>query len=282
MQNDDPLILAFCDDVFFLPRIEDASRALGFRFHAVGHESELGIEGEPVKRQVYLTEPLEGPEASLIRFLVDDRPALMLVDTANRSLPWRNWIHVIKTSAATRRIPIIAFGAHIDQETLQRASAAGADLTISRGRLQASLAKLINAWASVPDREAVAEACKGRLSDKGRLGVDLISQGEYYQAHEVLETAWQTSDGAQSYLLRTLLQVAVCYYHIERGNIRGARKLLLRMVQWIRPLPSVCMGVDVEGLRQNISALRSALEESDGTATPESLKQLLAPIPFIL
>lgn len=281
MQSDTPLILTFCDDIFFLPRIEDATRALGFRFKAFGRASELGIDGDSVKRQVHLTEPLEGPDATLIRSLVDDRPALILIDTANRSLPWQNWIHVIKTSAATRRIPIIAFGAHVDQVTLQSAGAAGADLTISRGRLQASLAKLITEWAAVPDRQAVDEACKGVLSDNARQGIELISQGEYYQAHEVLEIAWRRSEGAQSYLLRTLLQVAVSYYHIEGGNIRGARKLLLRLAQWIRPLPPVCMGVDVQALRQNLSALRAVLEESDGKVTPDALKQFLAPIPLI-
>ena len=109
-----PLLLTLCDDLFFLPRIEDAAIALGYRFKAIAAESELGIVGNTVRREVHLTEPLIGPDAILLQHLVDDRPALILIDTANQQIPWRNWIHVIKTSAATRRIPIIAFGAHVN------------------------------------------------------------------------------------------------------------------------------------------------------------------------
>jgi hypothetical protein len=44
--------------------------------------------------------------------------------------------------------------------------------------------------------------------------------------------------------------VAVAYLQIERGNYRGAVKMFLRMRQWFAPLPDVCRGVDVAGLRE--------------------------------
>ena len=276
-----PLLLTLCDDLFFLPRIEDAAGALGYRFKAIAATSDLGIEGDPIRRTIHLTEPLQGPDAVLLQFLVDERPALIILDTASLVLPWRNWIHVIKTSAATRRIPIIAFGSHVDKNTLTDASKAGADLTISRGRLQASLADLITEWAAIPDIESIQKVCDQPLSDQALQGIALIDEGNYYQAHEVLEAEWQRSEGAAVYLLRSLLQIAVTYLHIERRNLRGAMKMLLRVKQWMAPLPSVCRGVDVDGLRASTTALRTALERNSFVGEGDEFRKFLLPIQLV-
>src|SRR3989304_19364 len=64
-------------------------------------------------------------------------PSLILFALTNTTTPWEGWIQVLKTSAATRRIPIAAFGPHVEHEPLERARAAGADLVLSRGGLHA-------------------------------------------------------------------------------------------------------------------------------------------------
>jgi len=46
-------------------------------------------------------------------------------------------------------------------------------------------------------------------------------------------------------LYRAILQVGIAYYQIERGNHRGALKMLLRSVQWLAMLPDRCQGIDV-------------------------------------
>jgi predicted metal-dependent hydrolase len=280
MREKGPLVLTLCNDLFFLPRIEDGARALGYRFKAISHKKELGIEEVGIKREVHLTEPLEGPDATFLHSLVAERPALIIIDTASENLPWRNWIHIIKTSAATRRIPILAFGSHVNKDPLLDASAAGADITVSRGRLQASLAELINEWASSPDDAAIQEACLQSLTDDAKHGIRLIAEGEYYQAHEILETAWENAIGAEKYLLRSLLQVSVAYLHIQRGNLRGAMKMLLRLSQWISPLPSECQGIDVNALRENLVELRTTLENTDLSGDGKGLHRFLMPIPW--
>jgi predicted metal-dependent hydrolase len=276
-----PLLLALCDDIFFLPRIDDVAVALGYRFKTISTKSDIGIDGDPIQREIHLTEPLSGPDAVLIRYLVDERPALIFIDTASQILPWRNWIHVIKTSAATRRIPMIAFGAHVDKQTLADASEAGADLTISRGRLQASIADLITQWATVPDMEAINSKCGEMLSDQVLRGIKLIAEGNYYKAHEILETAWKNAEDADVYLLRSLLQISVTYFHIQRGNLRGAMKMLLRVEQWMAPLPSACRGVDVAALRTNTRELRTALEERNLMGSTVDYQTFLVSIPLI-
>ncbi len=281
MQKNDPLIVIVCEDLFFLPRIQDAAIALGYRYKTIAKNEDIGADGAMVSREIPLTEPLEGPESALVEYLVDQYPALIIIDTAHQSIPWRTWIQVIKTSSATRRIPIIAFGSHVLAEPLTDATEAGADRVISRGRLQASLAELIVKWSMIPDHDAIALACSESLSEDAKQGVELIAKGQYYDAHEILEMGWQNARGAENYLLRTLLQVSVTYLHVERGNLRGAMKMLLRVKHWLAPLPSECQGIDVGELRGALSKLRVALEESNLESTQEGFTQLLVPIPLI-
>ena len=60
-------------------------------------------------------------------------------------------------------------------------------------------------------------------------------------------------------LYRGILQVGIAYYQIEQGNYRGAVKMLLRVRQWLDPLPAVCRGVDVAGLRADVERVYQAL-----------------------
>jgi len=282
MQRKSPLVLIVCDDLFFLPRIEDAATALGFRYRVIEKGEQLGMQGDSVLREVPLTEPLQGPDAALIRHLVDERPALIIVDTAHQTIPWKKWVHLIKTSAATLRIPIIAFGAHVFREALAEAKEAGADLTITRGQLQASIGDLLTEWSKFPDQGAIFLMCAEELSDEGKQGVQLISEGKYYEAHEILELAWQNSVGAEAYLIRSLLQVSVIYLHIQRGNLRGTMKMLLRVKEWLDPLPSKCQGIDVEALRENLDELLATLDESDLGGTGDGLNRFLIPILMVM
>ena len=282
MQRKPPLVLILCDDLFFLPRIEDAATALGFRYQVIEKGEQLGMQGDSILREVPLTEPLQGPDAALIRYLVDERPALIIVDTAHQSIPWNKWVRIIKTSAATLRIPIIAFGAHVFREALADAKEAGADLTITRGQLETSISDLLTEWSRFPDQNAILSICAEELSDEGKQGVQLIHKGEYYKAHEILELAWQNSVRAEAYLIRSLLQVSVIYLHIQRGNLRGTMKMLLRVKEWLEPLPSRCQGIDVEALRKNLDELRATLDESGLGGTGVGLSRFLIPIPMVV
>lgn len=269
-QNKKPLILALTGDYFVIPRLEDAASALGFEIEVIDAPEALGAEGDPVAREIPLTEPLEGPDAAFLRGIVNRRPALMLVDVTSQELPWERWTQILKTSAATRRIPILAFGPHVETEVLQRASAAGADQVVSRGRLQASLPDLIKEHARTLDLEGQLKACDGQLSDLAAEGVERLNSGEYYEAHEHLERAWTEAPELEGNLYRALLQVSVAYLQVERGNFAGAVKMLLRVRQWLEPLPARCRGVDVATLKNNVAAFSEALDQ----AGPEGLSGL--------
>jgi predicted metal-dependent hydrolase len=276
-----PLVLAFCDDLFLVPRLEDAARGLGYHLQFVDRPEDIGAEGPPTERSVPLTEPLEGPDAVLVRQLAESRPALLLFDLTSHSIPWERWIQVLKTSAATRRLPIVAFGPHVENVTLERARQAGADLVLTRGALQATLTDVMREWAVVADQAAISRACQEGRSELAEQGINHLKAGEFFEAHESLEKAWMAEPDSSGYLYRSMLQVAVAYLHIERGNYRGAAKLLLRLHQWLDPLPPRCRGVDVEALKANVRDLQEELDRLG----PDNLEQLdptlIRPIPLI-
>jgi predicted metal-dependent hydrolase len=92
------------------------------------------------------------------------------------------------------------------------------------------------------------------------LGIEKFNAGEYYAQHDLLEAQWMAEIRPIRDLYRAILQVGVAYYHITRGNYRGAHKMLLRSVQWLAILPDVCQGVDIRQLREDSAQVRAALE----------------------
>ncbi|NIS82269.1 MAG: DUF309 domain-containing protein [Anaerolineales bacterium] len=273
-------ILAFTEDLIFVARLEDAARALGFDVLVVDRPHVLGVEGDPAVRTTPLTEPLVGPDAVLVRRLVEQPPALILVDLTLRSIPWARWIQVLKTSAATRRIPILAFGPHVEKEAFLQASDLGADRVLTRGRIHTSIVQILREWVRTPEYEALATACKGELSGLAKEGLDHLNAGEYYDAHEFLERAWMESPEHEGYLYRALLQVSVAYLHIVRENYAGAIKMLLRVYQWLNPLPETCRRIDVRALRDHLQVVRIALEGVGPDGLSRFDRGLLQPIPM--
>ena len=275
------VILALTSDLFIVPRLQDIGRQAGFDVLIADSPQTLGAAGAPSQRRIPLTEPLEGPDAAFLRKVVDLRPALLLVDTDSRLIPWERWIQTLKTSAATRRIPILAFGPHVEERQLTAARDAGADQALPRGQLLGSLDSLIREWARVVDEEGLRSACQGELSWLGHEGIELLNSGEYFEAHEALEHAWMEASELEGYLDRALLQVSVAYLHVERGNYRGALKMLLRLKQWLEPLPDACRGVNLARLKTQVQEFWQALE----AAGPEGLdsldRALLRPIPLL-
>jgi predicted metal-dependent hydrolase len=275
-----PYVLALTEDLFLTPRLEDAARAAGFELQVVARPEDWGAGGEPSQRSVPLTEPLEGPEAVLVRRLVTDRPALILVDLTSTLVPWERWISVIKSSAATRRIPIVAFGPHVAEQDLARAERAGADRTLPRGAFLASATDQIQELAFQPDAPAIESACRQPISEQARHGLELLNHREFFEAHEVLEHALMAEAGEASRIYRVLLQLAVAYHHLSDGNRRGAVKLLLRIRPWLDPLPDVCRGIDVAAIRRVVTQLQDALDRLPADAATTPLADEYTPIPW--
>lgn len=93
--------------------------------------------------------------------------------------------------------------------------------------------------------------CDGSLHPAAVEGIRLFNRGEYFEAHEALETAWRDEPGPIRELYRGILQIAVAYLHITRDNYAGAIKVYGRSQRWLRLWPASCRGVDVAGLQRD-------------------------------
>lgn len=253
-----PLVIAFVADLMFTTRIERVIDHLSYRVEWIESADRIG-EIDPPAVPELPGELLHGREGRLFDFIARRQPALLLFDLNNDAIPWRDWIAALKSAAATRRIPVMCFGPHEDVATMSAAKSAGADVVLARSRFTADMPALLQRYARIPDRAALIETCAEPLSAPAREGIERFNRGEYYKAHDALEEAWVQDQGAGRDLYRGILQVGIAYYQIEQGNYRGAVKMLLRVRQWIEPLPDVCRGVDVARLRADVEAVHAAL-----------------------
>lgn len=241
----------------FGARIQNAADAQGYG--VIWVENAARVSTAPATGTLRPGEPVAGPEAELVEMVTRLRPALMIFDLGNADIPWREWIALLKSAAATRRYPLICYGAHVEGQALVEARRRGADTAVARSHFAAELATLIEKYARKADIQAIEAACQAPLSDLARHGLALFNHGEYFEAHEALEEAWNGDVTPGRELYRAVLQVAVAYLQIERGNYPGAVKMFLRVRQWIEPLPDTCRGVDVAALRRDAEQVRERL-----------------------
>ncbi len=209
--------------------------------------------------------------------LADRYAALVLVDTA--APDWRFWTATPKSSPATRRIPLIVTAAapHLRAVALQT----GADIVLTPDALLQQLPVLVKDYARVFDAtraEVLACACRDPLPILAQQGVAQFNAGAYYKQHDLFEALWVETEGPVRDLYRAILQVGVAYYQIERGNYRGALKMLLRSVQWLCVLPDQCQGVDVAALRRDSYAVRAELERLGPQGIAAFDRSLLQPL----
>jgi uncharacterized protein len=253
-----PLVVAFVADLMFTTRISKVISYLGYRVQWIEDTAALGDNIPPTPQHGY-SEQVQGQTGQLFIKIAGWQPALLLFDLANKSIPWQHWMPLLKSSPATRRIPIMAFGPHTDVELMGGAKRAGADVVLARSRFTSDMPQLIKKYARVIDHESLFETCLEPLAPLALSGIEKFNNGQYYACHDDLEEAWRQDDSPGRDLYQGILQVAIAYYQIQGNNFHGAMKMLLRLRQRLKPLPPVCRGVNLEQLRQNVDAVQSAL-----------------------
>jgi len=93
--------------------------------------------------------------------------------------------------------------------------------------------------------------CNAPLHPQAAEGLRLFNAGEYFEAHEALEDAWNAETSEVRNLYKGILQIAVTYLHITRGNYNGAVKVYARSQKWLKDWADVCRGIQVETLRRD-------------------------------
>jgi predicted metal-dependent hydrolase len=98
-------------------------------------------------------------------------------------------------------------------------------------------------------------------------GFEEFNRGEFFEQHETLEDAWIAETDPVRYLYQGILQVGVGLYHLKRGNLYGARRMMTKGITLLGAFEPACMGVDVERFIEESTRCRDAV----AALTPETL-----------
>lgn len=72
----------------------------------------------------------------------------------------------------------------------------------------------------------VAYATRPTWWDEVRVGAQCYDDGHYWQAHEHWERAWKAHLSLNRHYLKGLIQFTAVCYHLQRGRLSAARRLL--------------------------------------------------------
>jgi predicted metal-dependent hydrolase len=133
-----------------------------------------------------------------------------------------------------------------------------------------------------PAADDVACVCQAHLDPHVIEGLVLYNAREYFECHEVLENAWRAEKGPIRELYRGILQVAVGYYHIQRGNYVGARKMFKRCRRWLAPFPDTCQGINLAGLRRDMQTVEDAVVQLGPDRIAYFDMKLLKPVEYTI
>ena len=120
--------------------------------------------------------------------------------------------------------------------------------------------------------------CTGALHPQAKKGMQFFNTGEYFEAHEALEDAWIAEEGEAKNLYRGILQIAVTYLHITRGNYNGAVKVYERSKKWLEGLPDHCNGIHLGELKSNAESAISQIQKLGAERIAEFEPSSLKPI----
>ena len=105
-------------------------------------------------------------------------------------------------------------------------------------------------------------------SQRLREGLALFNSGAFFECHEVLEAVWLDASGENKVFLQGLIQVAVSFYHLRRGNFTGSGRLLRAAVEKLSSPAECRRWIDMAGLLEVLQPLLETIEA--GLASPDT------------
>lgn len=100
-------------------------------------------------------------------------------------------------------------------------------------------------------------------------GIRLFNAREYFEAHEVWEELWHEMTGTDRRFVQGLIQAAVCVYHADNGNIRGALRLFDSACRYMTMYGTRHWGIDIEGFWQQMANALAAFRVMPPLANPK-------------
>ena len=88
-------------------------------------------------------------------------------------------------------------------------------------------------------------------------GLELIRDGEYFEAHEELEEEWLTAPASERDFLQGLVHVAVAWHHAARGNRPGCERQLEKAERRLGGYLPEHRGVDIALVLDDVARARA-------------------------
>jgi len=117
-----------------------------------------------------------------------------------------------------------------------------------------------------------------KFESEYRAGIDLITRGEYFAAHEELELAWRAAPRGERDFFQGLVHVAVAWYQAGRGRRIGTERQLAKAIRRLTPYAPSHRGLDLESL---LAQLRAALEVAEADRVEDAVRIDLHPIELV-
>ncbi len=99
-------------------------------------------------------------------------------------------------------------------------------------------------------------------------GIELLNQGSYFHAHDVLEEVWREVRGENRAFYQGVVQVAIAMHHHSKANRAGAQSVLAKAIRNLEPYPSPYVGIDLAGLKQQLGQWSAAMESGGPFPAP--------------
>lgn len=105
---------------------------------------------------------------------------------------------------------------------------------------------------------------------------DHYHKEEYWEAHEVLEELWQKQRHNDFY--HGLIQIAAIMHQLQRGKVRGARKLATSAMRYLAPFAPEKDDVNVDRILKWLERCLQLLPDHLEVMEPDELEELKIPV----
>jgi hypothetical protein len=159
-------------------------------------------------------------------------------------------LHYGSVLAKLQSTPLLAWELSQSSGQVTLAAAFVAEWQEIRNKLT-KFSTALQEWSPDKKDTPVRQALK-----KGEL---LFNHHLFFEVHEVLEARWMLETGEEKRFLQGLIQIAVAFYHRERGNLRGALSLLQDGLEKIASHRPAFLGVELEKFTQKLETCRAEI-----------------------
>lgn len=99
------------------------------------------------------------------------------------------------------------------------------------------------------------------MDERFRKGLAEFNSRDFFEAHEVWEDLWHEYRETDRTFLQALIQIAAGLYHLDCGNVPGARSQISKGLKKLEQYRPSHKGVDVQALAGDVESCMGTIGE---------------------